>query len=193
MHKNDDIGFMMRYLSNAKSDLIGLKNGFPQRSVLYYGAKGVGKTALLHQIELLAEQVALLHCYMDADATSDFTKQLVMQIGLCFQNSYIAKTEKKPDDFLVCPGVDTADLTEAMVLYGQAAAQTKQGICLLIDEMQALRSEDLKGLTMALHRCNQFRLPVMLFGVGEPVLLKTLGKICSYAERLFSFEKLFVL
>lgn len=187
MHKNDDIGFMMRYLSKAKSDLINLKNGFPQRSVLYYGAKGVGKTALLHQIELLAEQVGILHCYLDAAAATDFTKQLVTQIALCFQNSGIAKTEKKPDDI---PGVDTADLTEDMVLYGQIAAQTKQGICLLIDEMQALRSEDLKGLTMALHRCNQLWLPVMLFGVGEPVLLKKLGKACSYAERLFSFEKL---
>lgn len=187
MHKKDDTSCMMRYLSNAQSHLVSLKNGFPQRSVLYYGANDVGITALLHQIELLAEQVGILHCYLDAAAISDFTKQLVMQIGMCFQNSGIAKTEKKSDDI---PGVDTADLTEDMVLYGQAAAQTKQGICLLIDEMQALRSEDLKGLTMALHRCNQLRLPVMLFSVGEPVLLKKLGKICSYAERLFSFEKL---
>ena len=190
MHKNDDTGCMMRHLSNAKSDLFRLKNGFPQRSVLYYGTKGVGKTALLHQIELLADQVGLLHCYLDAAATPDFTKQLVAQIGLCLQNSCIAKTEKKPDDFPAFPGVDTADLTEDMVIYGQAAAQTNQGLCLLIDEMQALRSEDLKGLTMALHRCNQLRLPVMLFGAGEPVLLKMLGKTCSYAEPLFSFEKL---
>lgn len=190
MHKNDDTGCMMRHLSNAKSDLISLKNGFPQRSVLYYGAKGVGKTVLLHQIELLAEQVGLLHCYLDAAATLDFTKQLVTQIGSCFQNSCIEETTKEPDDFPAFPSVDTADLTKDMVLYGQAAAQTNQGICLLIDEMQALRSEDLKGLTMALHRCNQLRLPVMLFGAGKPVLLKTLGKICSYAERLFLFEKL---
>lgn len=187
LHKKDDTSCMMRYLSKAKSDLINLKNGFPQRSVLYYGAKDVGITALLHQIELLAEQVGILHCYLDAAATSDFTKQLVMQIGMCFQNSGIAKTEKKPDDI---SGVDTADLTEDMVLYGQAAAQTKQGICLLIDEMQALLPVDLKELTMALHRCNQLRLPVVLFGAGEPVLLQTLGKTCSYAERLFLFEKL---
>lgn len=180
----------MRHLSNAKSDLISLKNGFPQRSVLYYGAKGVGKTALLHQIELLAEQVGLLHCYLDAAATPDFTKQLVTQIGSCFQNSCIEETTKEPDDFPAFPGVDTADLTEDMVLYGQAAAQTNQGICLLIDQIQALRPEVLKGLTMALHRCNQLRLPVMLLGAGEPILLKKLGKTCSYAERLFSFEKL---
>ncbi|WP_125115533.1 ATP-binding protein [Agathobaculum sp. Marseille-P7918] len=183
----DETTCMMRYLSQAKNDLTSLKNGFPPRSVLYYGAKSIGKIALLHQIELLAEQVGILHCYLDAATATDFTKQLVTQIALCFQNSGIAKTETKPDHI---PGVDTADLTEDMVLYGQVAAQTKQGICLLIDEMQALRSEDLKGLTMALHRCNQLRLPVMLFGVGEPVLLKMLGKTCSYAERLFSFEKL---
>lgn len=190
MHKDDDTRCMMKQLSNAESNLISLKNGFPQRSVLYYGAKGVGKTALLHQIELLAEQVGLLHCYLDAAATPDFTKQLVMQIGRCFQNSYIEAVAKESDDFPTFPGVDTADLTETMVLYGQAAAQTNQGICLLIDEIQALLPTDLKGLTMALHRCNQLRLPVMLFGAGEPALLKTLGKICSYAERLFLFEKL---
>lgn len=68
MHKRDDTRCMMKQLSNAESDLISLKNGFPQRSVIYYGAKGVGKTALLHQIELLAEQVGLLHCYLDAAA-----------------------------------------------------------------------------------------------------------------------------
>lgn len=190
MHKNDETGCMMRHLSNAKSDLISLKNGLPQRSVLYYGAKGVSKAALLNQIELLVQQIGLWHCYMDADATTDFTKQLVTQLGLCFQNSCFEEIAKEPDDFSALPGVDTADLTEDMVIYGQVAAQKNQGICLLIDEMQALRPETLKGLTMALHRCNQLRLPVMLFGAGEPILLKMLGKTCSYAERLFSFEKL---
>lgn len=190
MHKKDDIRRIMRCLSNAESDLVSLKSGLPRRSVLYYGAKGVGKTALLHQIELLAEQVGFLHCYLDATVTPDSTKQLVTQLGRCFQNSYIEEIAKESDDFPAFPGVDTADLTETMVLYGQTAAQTNQGICLLIDEMQGLRSEDLKGLTMALHRCNQLRLPVMLFGAGEPALLKTIGKTCSYAERLFSFEKL---
>lgn len=190
LHEKDDTRCMMKQLSNAESDLVSLKSGLPQRSVLYYGVKGIGKTALLHQIELLAEQVGLLHCYLDAAATPDFTKQLVTQIGRCFQNSCIEAFAKESDDFPAFPGVDTADLTETMVLYGQTAAQTNQGICLLIDEMQGLRSEDLKGLTMALHRCNQLRLPVMLFGAGEPALLKTLGKTCSYAERLFSFEKL---
>ncbi len=190
LHKDDDTRCMMKQLSNAESNLISLKNGFPQRSVLYYGAKGVGKTALLHQIELLVEQVGLWHCYLDAAATTDFTKQLVTQLGRCFQNSCIQETSKEPDYFHAFSGVDTADLTEDMVLYGQAAAQNNQGICLLIDDMQALLLADLKGLTMALHRCNQLRLPVMLFGAGEPVLLQTLGKTCSYAERLFSFEKL---
>ena len=190
LHKKDDTRCMMKQLSNAESNLISLKNGFPQRSVRYYGAKSVGKTALLHQIELLVEQVGLLHCYLDAAATPDFTKQLVTQLGWCFQNSCIENTVKKSDDIPAFPGVDTVDLTETMVLYGRVAAQKNQGICLLIDEIQALRSEDLKEFTMALHRCNQLRLPVMLFGAGEPVLLQTLGKTCSYAERLFSFEKL---
>lgn len=190
MHKKDETTCMMRYLSQAKNDLTSLKNGFPPRSVLYYGAKSIGKIALLHQIELLAEQVGLLHCYLDAAATPDFTKQLVTQLGQYLKNGCIEAVAKESDDFSAFHGVDTADLTETMVLYGQTAAQTNQGICLMIDEIQGLRSEDLKGLTMALHRCNQLRLPVMLFGAGEPVILQTLGKTCSYAERLFSFEKL---
>lgn len=190
MNKKDDTRCMMKQLSNVERDLVSLKSGLPQRSVLYYGVKSIGKTPLLHQIELLVEQVGLLHCYLDAAATPDFTKQLVTQIGLCIQNSCIKENAKEPDDFPAFPGVDTADLTENMVIYGQVAAQKNQGICLLIDEMQTLRSEDFKRLTMALHRCNQLRLPVMLFGAGEPVLLKTIGKTCAYAERLFSFEEL---
>lgn len=190
MNKKDDTRCMMKQLSNVERDLVSLKSGLPQRSVLYYGVKSIGKTPLLHQIELLAEQVGLLHCYLDAAATPDFTKQLVTQLGRCFKNGCIEVVAKESDDFPAFPGVDTADLTETMVLYGQAAAQNNQGICLLIDEMQALLPADLKELTMALHRCNQLRLPVMLFGAGEPVILQTLGKTCSYAERLFSFEKL---
>lgn len=190
LHKYDDTRCMIKRLSDVENDLISLKSGFPRRSVLYYGAKGVGKTALLHQIELLAEQVGLWHCYLDADATTDFTKQLVTQIGLFIQNSCIKESAKESDDFPTFLGVDTADLTEDMVIYSQAAAQKNQGICLLIDEMQALRPETLKGLAMALHRCNQLRLPVMLFGAGKPVLLQTLGKTCAYAERLFLFEKI---
>ena len=56
------------------------------------------------------------------------------------------------------------------------------------DEMQYLRREEIAGLIVALHRCNQLRLPIMAFCAGLPKILQEVGEACSYAERLFQYE-----
>lgn len=47
-----------------------------------------------------------------------------------------------------------------------------------------------EALVNAIHRCNQLRLPIMIFGAGLPKILKSLGEIKTYSERLFRFEEI---
>ena len=45
----------------------------------------------------------------------------------------------------------------------------------------------MEALINALHRVNQLRLPIMIYGAGLPKVLRTLGEVKSYAERLFTY------
>ena len=70
------------------------------------------------------------------------------------------------------------DLTDLFVAMGKMA------------EIQYMKEEEIAALVNAIHRCNQLRLPLMIFGSGLPKILKTLGKVKSYSERLFRFEEI---
>ena len=67
-------GFMPAYiagreemLTQAKSFLEGLKERYPQQSVVYYGLRGVGKTVLLNKIENIANTEGILLYHLEAD------------------------------------------------------------------------------------------------------------------------------
>lgn len=81
-------------------------------------------------------------------------------------------------------------MTEIFVTLGRTVRTAKQAVCFSIDEMKELKLDELKGLTTAMPRCNQLRLPVMVFGTGVPTLLRMMGNVVPYAERLYRFERL---
>lgn len=83
----------------------------------------------------------------------------------------------------------SSDLTDLFVTMGRVAQKTGYAICFFIDEIQYMKEPEIEALVSAVHRCNQLRLPVMMFGAGLPKILKTLGEAKSYTERLFLFEK----
>lgn len=82
------------------------------------------------------------------------------------------------------------DLTELFVSMGRIAFQTKHTICFFIDEIQYMKEEEVEALINAIHRCNQLRLPIMIFGAGLPKIIRMMGKIKTYSERLFRFEEI---
>lgn len=82
------------------------------------------------------------------------------------------------------------DLLELLMAVGEAACEESASICLLIDEMQYLKKDELEVLIGALHRCNQKNIPVCVFGAGLPKIAKDAGDAKSYAERLFSFREI---
>ncbi len=86
-------------------------------------------------------------------------------------------------------GILEADLTELLVALGRAAAARNVAIALLIDEIQFLTQRDLAALIMALHRCAQYALPVVLIAAGLPQILTMAGRSKSYAERMFEFPE----
>lgn len=83
----------------------------------------------------------------------------------------------------------SVDLTELFVTMGKIAKGTSYAICFFIDEIQYMRDEELEAVINAIHRCNQLRLPIMIFGAGLPKIIKSMGEVKSYTERLFKFEK----
>jgi len=94
-----------------------------------------------------------------------------------------------PEPGLADSGNLEFDLSDVFVSIGEAAKAAGKGWCLLIDEVQYLKEDELSALIVALHRIGQKQLPVIFFGAGLPQLAGLSGDAKSYAERLFSYPK----
>lgn len=205
------------YIKDAEDILSCVKAQIPQRSVAYYGLRGVGKTVLLNTIEKTADNIGILFQHIEVPETRDFTRRLVGIIAKFLHSISLraaAKDKVKKalmalkafsltynvDDhsFRFAPDIEPGfatgiyedDLTELFVSLGNAASASGDGIAFFIDEIQYLDEADLGALLAALHRCNQLRYPIVIFCAGLPKILKTLGEAKSYAERLFQFERI---
>jgi len=93
------------------------------------------------------------------------------------------------------PGIaDSGDLEHDLVALftevGRAAKEKQTAFGLLIDEIQYIKEAEFAALIMALHKCTQNQLPVMLIGAGLPQLVGQAGRAKSYAERLFEYPQI---
>lgn len=202
-------------IQKAEDTLCNVQNRYPQQSILYYGLRGVGKTVLLNTIENSADNRNILYRHIEVSENGKFTALLMgginkflAEISLKEQAKEMAKrclnlvrlfkltytVEENTvevsanDDFTTVSGIYSDDLTEIFVNLGKAAERSGDTICFFIDEIQFLSKEEADGLIIALHRCNQLRLPIVIFCAGLPKALKMIGEACSYSERLFQFE-----
>ncbi len=174
-------------LKRARCYLSNIQQGYSQQSVIYYGLRGVGKTDLLNSIEIAADNMEILYRHILAAKNKRFSAQLITAIHDFRLDIGVEKDE------IQHTGILSEDLTEAFVVLGKAALKTNDTICLLIDNIQYLSPEEINGLTVSIHRCNQIRLPIMALCAGLPKILKTVGDACPYSERLFRFEVVGVL
>lgn len=83
-----------------------------------------------------------------------------------------------------------ADLTDLLVMVGEAAAERNTAFLLFIDELQYVPQADLAALVTALHRVGQRLRPVGIVGAGLPQLIGQFGRAKSYAERMFIFDEI---
>ena len=194
--------------------------GYPAKSVLMVGLRGVGKTVLLDRMRDNAEAAGLQTLRIEAPEARSLPALLAPQLRLCLLQ--LSRNEQAKElaqralrglagfakalkfkyedievglDFDPEPGLaDNGDLEHdlqaLLELVGTAAKSAESALILFIDELQYVQEEELEALIMALHRVSQRQLPVMLVGAGLPQLRGRMGRAKSYAERLFDFPEI---
>ena len=205
-------------INNASKSLIALNKGYPQQSVIYYGLRGVGKTVLLNKIEESAEEFGILYEHIEIAEKGSFVRQISNSSKKMIHHMSITESAKEvakkalgilkafnvswnPEDNTfsaglsepspyISTGVLTDDLTDMFVSMGRTASTAGMALCFFIDEIQYMKESEMEALINALHRVNQLRLPIMMFGAGLPKILKIMGEVKSYSERLFKYYQI---
>lgn len=203
-------------LENADKILEAVAKGYPQKPIIYYGLRGVGKTVLLNAIEERAEELDILYVHIEIAEKKSFliqiasaSKKLIHRLSAiesvkdlgrkalgilqAFQVTYNAEEQEFSAGFsepspYISMGILSEDLTEMFVAMGRMASKAKRAVCFFIDEIQYMKVNEMEALVNALHRVNQLRLPIIVYGAGLPKVLKILGEVKSYSERLFLYE-----
>ncbi|MBI2384347.1 MAG: AAA family ATPase [Gammaproteobacteria bacterium] len=206
-------------LEQARITLGRIKAGRPERSQLLIGLRGVGKTVLLNRIREIADQGGYRTVMIEAHENKPLAslllpplRQLLIALdrmesvsekakrGLRVLKSFFNGIKLKYQDVEIGIDIDPeagaadsgdleADLGNLFVAVGEAAADRKTAVALVIDELQYLSEQELSALIMAMHQIAQRQLPVVLIGAGLPQLVALAGRSKSYAERLFQFPE----
>ena len=197
-----------------------IRVGNAAKSVLMVGLRGVGKTVLLEQLRLDAEQTGIYTIRIEAPEHRSLPALLAPQLrlallklsrveaakklakrGLRALSGFANSLKVKYDDIQVGfdfppePGLaDNGDLEEDLSTLleqvGLAARSAKTALVLFFDELQYVKEDEFAALISALHRCFQLRLPVTVVGAGLPQLPALTGNAKSYAERLFDYPQI---
>ena len=205
-------------LAEAAVTLDRMRRRFHDRSQMLIGLRGVGKTVMLNRIDTMARERGFHSIILEAPENKTIAEILIPEVRrLLLQLDLLAGAKDKAKRALGAlrafasvfkvqigdigvgvtspPGVadsgDLArDLTDLLVLVGEAAAEKNTLVSILIDEMQYLGEIDLGHLIAAFHRISQVNLPIVLFGAGLPQLAGLMGNAKSYTERLFAFKEI---
>jgi hypothetical protein len=197
--------------------LTRLTDGQPERSLIYSGLRGVGKTVLLLEFETVARQAGWACNDVEEVGSGDFRltfAELAYQLLLSMSRKERMRTRALsalsvlksfsvalPGGFSAKLDVDVAqgtadtgdperDLAALLVEVGHVAKAGNTGAIFFLDEMQALSEPALAAICMAMNRAGQRQLPVALVGAGLPPLPRMLRAAKPYAERLFSYREL---
>ena len=204
-------------LEQARILLGRIKQKRPEKSILLTGLRGVGKTVLLNEIERLAKadgyRTIVVEAHEDkplGPLIAPYLRNLLFELdriagagdkvkrGLRVLRSFLGALQVTYNDITVGLDVDPEkgsadsgdleiDLPNLFVAVAEAAEDRKCAVAVLIDEVQYFNQKELGALIMAMHKLQQRRLPLVLFGAGLPILAGLAGESKSYAERLFSF------
>lgn len=197
-------------------DRIG--GGLGERSIIYSGLRGVGKTVLLIEFDALARQsdwastdvhevgtqadfrttfsetaLALLLAMSRRERMRDRARQalgVLKSFALEAPGGFKARIDVDLTAGSADSGDPEGDLTALLLEIGEVARAGATGAVFLLDEMQNLGQEALGAICMALHRISQKQLPVALVGTGLPQLPRLLRQAKPYAERLFQYRDL---
>ena len=195
-----------------------LSAGGADRSLIYYGLRGVGKTVLLMEFDILASEagwattdVQEVGSQPDFRATfAQMASRLLREmsrkhrikdrveraLGVVKAFSVLApggvqlKLDVEAVSGVADSGDPEQDLVELLREIGEAARSARSGALFLIDEMHNLDSSSLAAVCMAFQAVSRAALPVALVGAGLPDLQVRLMRAKPYADRLFEYREL---
>ncbi len=84
-------------ITEATNHIVGIAHGYPTRSVVYYGLRGVGKTVLLNKIEEIAEENDVLYEHMEVSERSSFKAAIAFHVQKLIQQT---STKEQAKTFL---------------------------------------------------------------------------------------------
>jgi hypothetical protein len=190
-----------------------IRRGRQEKSQMLLGLRGVGKTVLLNR---LAEDMGSIVVPLEAPEGQRLAaflapalKSVLLRLSRVAQARELAqrglgalrgfasafKVSIGEIELSISPepiadsGNLEIDLPELMGSVGRAAQAANTSVVILLDEVQYLSEEDLRGLIVAMHRIAQRGWPVILFGAGLPQVAALAGEAKSYAERLFDYPE----
>ncbi|HVX22245.1 MAG TPA: ATP-binding protein [Acidimicrobiales bacterium] len=195
-----------------------LSSGGADRSRIFYGLRGVGKTVLLMELDLLASEAGwattdVQEVGSQPDFRSTFAQmaarllremsrrhrirdRVERALGVVKAFSVVAPggVQLKLDVDAVAGVADSGDpeqdLVDLLREIGQTAASVQSGALFLIDEMHNLDAASLAAVCMAFQAVSRDALPVALAAAGLPDLQVRLMRAKPYADRLFEYREL---
>jgi hypothetical protein len=195
-----------------------LNAGTYERSLVYTGLRGVGKTVLLMEFDVLASEAGWATTdVQEVGSSPDFRSTFArMAVRLLMNMSRRHRAKQRIERALsvvkafsiAIPGavelrldVEAAtgvadsgdpeqDLAGLLREIGEVAQANQMGALFLIDEMQNLDGPGLAAICMAFQAISRGGLPVTMVGAGLPELRVRLLAAKPYADRLFSYAEL---
>jgi hypothetical protein len=205
-------------LENVQALVERLSGGGYERSLIYSGLRGVGKTVLLMEFDALASEAGwattdvqevgsqpdfrVTFARMAARVLREISRKhrikdrvdralgVVKAFSIAVPGAVQLKLDVEAASGTADSGDPEQDLSELIVEIGEVAQQTRSGGLFLIDEMQNLDTPALAAICMAFQAVSRRGLPVALVGAGLPDLQVRLISAKPYADRLFQYREL---
>jgi len=143
----------------------------------------------------MAESFGGIHTrWINVDHSSNFSHDFFCNIkDIINQINFNNNSQQQEQTVLMLESIKSTNdfldfLTDIFLALGELAKDFGSYICFFIEDMHCLKKEEAQALTMAIHRSNQRRLPIMIFGAGSPSVIRLFGNSCPYAERLFIYS-----
>jgi hypothetical protein len=198
-----------------------IESGHPARSVVLHGLRGMGKTVLLGEFYRRAEDRHAMTVIIEASTGSPLRDTLaralypvVREFGrqrggekleralVTFQEfsvkvdiagAWSLRCDLVPERGHCSSGELVADLSELIRDLGEAAHEQGSGLVILIDEAQALTSDELKALCDICRQGGRLGWPLLVALAGLPNLPRLLFRAESSAEDLLSVREITLL
>jgi hypothetical protein len=196
-----------------------VRHGRTAQPVVLYGLRGVGKTVLLSRFTQAAQSRAWIVAQVEAGAGKSLREALGealhapladlarpsagkrllkgLKTALSFKATYdgtgsfsfgldLSETAGGGAD----TGLLETDLSKLVRDLSGAAEEERVGLAICIDEAQDLTTEELTAVCATAHEAGQLGWPVLVALAGLPSLPRVLAEAKSYAERLFTYERI---